>query len=171
MAESSEQPTPREPHPVPSKEAETTIAGFREKRLVMWKSMVDTMKKHPNVSRVLSAAVNATVGSYVKLSAEAYTGKTVDQQNLTPLGRIVHAFIVGTGLASYGLVAAGRPEIAAVAYGSSWAAYALMYGPEIIAPTLRAAAKGIEANHKTTASILRTVADVAEKPKKLFFTV
>jgi hypothetical protein len=111
------------------------------------------------------------VGSYVKLSAEAYTGKTVDQQNLTPLGRIVHAFIVGTGLASYGLVAAGRPEIAAVAYGSSWAAYALMYGPEIIAPTLRAAAKGIEANHKTTASILRTVADVAEKPKKLFFTV
>lgn len=171
MAESSEQPTTRELLPAPSKEKETTIASFREKRLVMWKSLVETMKQHPNISRVLSAAVNATVGSYVKLSAEAYTGKTIDQQNLTPLGRIVHAFIVGTGLASYGLIAAGRPEIAAITYGSSWAAYALMYGPEIIAPTLRAAAKGIETKHQTTANILQTVAAVVEKPKKLFFKV
>ncbi len=171
MEESSQTPISKEPVSLPSKEREATITNFREKRLVMWKTVVDTMKKHPNVSRVLSAAVNATVGSYVKLSAEAYTGKTIDQQNLTPLGRIVHAFIVGTGLASYGLVAAGRPEIAAVAYGSSWAAYALMYGPEIIAPTLRAAAKGIEANHQTTATIFRNIASLTEKPKKLFFKI
>lgn len=153
-----------------NKEKQSIIESFREKRLEMWKTMSEQMRKHPNVTRVLSAAVNATAGAYVKLSAEAYSGKTIDQQKLTPLGRIVHTFIVATGLASYGLVAAGQPQIAAITYGSSWAAYALMYGPEIINPTLNAAAEKLDAKHAKTANVLRMVAKVVEQPKKLFFT-
>lgn len=152
-----------------NKEKQSIIESFREKRLEIWKTMSEQMRRHPDVSRVLSAAVNATAGAYVKLSAEAYSGKTIDQQKLTPLGRIVHTFIVATGLASYGLVAAGQPQIAAIAYGSSWAAYALMYGPEIINPTLNAAAEKLNAKHARTANVLRIVAKAVEQPKKLFF--
>lgn len=169
MAELSEQPVKQESHKNLKRERESVIESFREKRLAMWKAMSEQMVKHPNVTRVLSAAVNATVGAYVKLSAEAYSGKTIDQQKLTPLGRIVHTFIVATGLASYGLIAAGQPQIAAIAYGSSWAAYALMYGPEIINPTLNAAANKLDAKHVKTANVLRVVANAVEQPKKLFF--
>lgn len=150
-------------------EKESVIEKFRAERLKLWKAMMIKMKEHPNMARVLSASVNATVGAYVKLSAEAYSGKTIDQQQLTPLGRIIHAFIVTTGLASYGLVAAGHPEIAAITYGSSWAAYALMYGSEIISPTLQAAAEKMDKNHPNISNILRLVAKTSEKPKKLFF--
>lgn len=151
------------------KEKASVIETFRAERLKLWKSMSLKMKEHPKLTRVLSASVNATVGAYVKLTAEAYSGKTIDQQQLTPLGRIIHAFIVTTGLASYGLVAAGHPEIAAITYGSSWAAYALMYGPELISPTLQAAAEKMDQTHPKISNILRIVAKTSEMPKKLFF--
>jgi len=168
MAEVSEQPITPDAATA-SKEKQSVIEAHREKRLAMWKTMSEQMKKHPNITRVISAAVNATVGAYVKLSAEAYSGKTIDQQKLTPLGRIVHTFIVATGLASYGLVAAGHPQLAAITYGSSWAAYALMYGPEIINPTLNGAADKLGAKHEKTANVFRMIAKAVEQPKKLFF--
>jgi hypothetical protein len=127
------------------------------------------MKEQPDTAKFLSAAVNATVGSYIKLSAEAYKGKTVDNQNLTPLGRIIHAFIVASGLGGYVMGAAGRLDLAALSYGASWGAYALMYGPDLLAPALRAAATKLDGKHDSTAKILRSVSKIAEAPKKLFF--
>ena len=164
MTETSGQELPQKIPEQPSQEKETIIEKFRAERLRLWKTMALKMKEHPKMARVLSAAVNATAGAYIKLSAEAYTGKTVDQQQLTPLGRIVHAFIVTTGLASYGLFAAGRGELAAITYGSSWAAYALMYGPELISPALQTAADKMENKHPKTANILRLVAVNAMQP-------
>lgn len=151
------------------KEKESIIERFQNERLKLWKKMAKRMKEHPRMAQVLSAAANATSGSYIKLTTEAWKGKTIDQQSLTPLGRLMHAFMVTTGLSSYALLAAGRPEIAAITYASSWAGYALMYGPELLSPTLRAAADKIQNEHTHTAHILRTVAATCESSKKLFF--
>lgn len=150
-------------------EKEKTIESYRTERLSLWSSMMTKMKEHPQVARFLSAAVNATAGSYIKLTAETIAGKTIDQQKLTPLGRIMNVFIVGSGLASYGLAAAHRFDLAAISYTSSWAGYALMYGPDILSPVLREVADKLGPSHRNIANIFSITAQVAEQPKKLFF--
>ena len=162
-----EQPVPQEQKTVSQKE--TIIQSFQEKRLVLWRGIAEKIKKHPDASKFLSAAVNATVGSYAKLGIEAYAGKTIDNQNLTPLGRIVHAFIITTGLGAYALGVSGRLDLAAISYGASWGAYGLMYGPDLLAPALRTAAGKLEGKHEKTAHLLTTLSKVVESPKKLFF--
>ena len=163
----SEHPVLQEQKKVSQKE--TIIQSFQEKRLALWKGVSEKIKQHPDIAKFLSAAVNATAGSYIKLSAEAYAGKTIDNQNLTPLGRILHAFIVTTGLGAYALGVSGRLDLAAISYGASWGAYGLMYGPDLLAPALKNAAKKIEGKHAKTAHLLTTLSRVAESPKKLFF--
>ena len=167
MDANNEQPAPQEHKKVSQKE--TLIRSFQEKRLALWRGMSEKIKQHPDISKFLSAAVNATVGSYAKLGIEAYAGKTVDNQNLTPLGRIVHAFIIATGLGAYALGVSGRVDLAAISYGASWGAYGLMYGPDLLAPALRGAASKLEGKHTKTAHVLTTLSRIAESPKKLFF--
>ncbi len=167
MDAQSEQPAPQEQKAVSQKE--TIIQSFQEKRLALWRGMSEKIKQHPDIAKFLSAAVNATVGSYAKLSIEAYAGKTIDNQNLTPLGRIVHAFIVTTGLGAYALGVSGRVDLAAISYGASWGAYGLMYGPDLLAPALRNTASKIEGKHASTARVLTTLSKIVESPKKLFF--
>lgn len=168
MDAQTEQPSSEE-QKIRASTPETVIQSSQEKRLALWRTIAGKMKEHPDTSKFLSAAVNATIGSYIKLSAEAYKGKTIDDQKLTPLGRIVHAFIVATGLGGYALGISGRLDLAAISYGTSWGAYALMYGPDLLAPTLRAAALKLEAKHAKTAQLLTAVSKVVEAPKKLFF--
>ena len=167
MDAKSEQSAPQEQKLVSQKE--TIIHSFQEKRLALWRGMSEKIKQHPDISKFLSAAINATAGSYIKLSAEAYAGKTIDNQNLTPLGRIIHTFIVATGLGAYALGVSGRLDLAAISYGASWGAYGLMYGPDLLAPALRNAAAKIEGKHAKTAHLLQSISKVVESPKKLFF--
>ena len=167
MDANREQPAPQENKNVSQKE--TIIQSFQEKRLALWKGVSEKIKQHPDIAKFLSAAVNATAGSYIKLSAEAYRGKTIDNQNLTPLGRIIHTFVVATGLGAYALGVSGRLDLAAISYGASWGAYGLMYGPDLLAPALRNAATKIEGKHAKTAHLLQSISNVVESPKKLFF--
>lgn len=168
MDESRDIPQPQESKDRISQK-ETIIQSFQEKRLTLWRGMAEKIKDHPDAAKFLSAAVNATVGSYAKLGVEAYTGKTIDNQHLTPLGRIIHTFIVASGLGAYALGISGRVDLAAISYGASWGAYGLMYGPDLLAPALRGAASKLEGKHAKTAHLLTTLSKIAESPKKLFF--
>ena len=140
-------------------------------RLTIWKKAVQKLADNKDVQRALSAAVNATVGSYIKLSAEAIKGKTVEGQELTPLGRVMDVFIVGTGIGGYALGATGNLPAGAVSYGASWVGWGAMYGPDILTPVIKKAGDTLETSSKSPVALgmLRSVEHSLQNLKGVWF--
>lgn len=148
---------------------EETIETSQENRFVFWKEVVARLTANQDINRAVSAGVNATVGSYIKLSAEAVAGKTLDGQKLTPLGRLIDAFIVGTGLGGYVLAATGNLQAAGASYGLSWFGWGIMYGRDLLKPLLKKSRESLASSSSSQARLLGVIENTLSASKNLFF--
>lgn len=154
-------------------EKDKVIEAFRQERLRLLTEYVKNLAANEKFKRLLSGVVNATVGSYIKLSIEAYRGETIEGkdlkgQKLTPYGRAMDIIIVASGLGSYIAIALGKPDFAVATYAASWTTWLLMYGADTIGPALDKAAEKAKANNLDFYPFLQGISDLLHKSKDVY---
>ena len=163
-----EQTPPNKLEQQKNQDKEKIFEQFRQERLKIIFEGITKLVKNEKLQRLVSGVVNMTVGSYFKLSVEAFNGKTVEGQKLTPYGRAMDAVIIASGLGSYLAMALGKPELAGVSYATSWATWLLMYGSDTLGTVLTAAAEKMTAEQQNVAKFFIAVSQLLQQSKNIY---
>lgn len=173
MIETNLQPAENErvSNPETRIENKEIIENAQNDRLKIIGNVLKRIVKNEQIQRAASSLFNATIGSYLTLSLEAYRGKTtVGNQKLTPLGRIMDLVIVGTGVGTYASLAiAGPNPISGVTYAASWVGWGVMYGPDLVLPILEKAIKNTQEPNSKMSKTLSVMHNWIHKSKSLWF--
>ena len=118
---------------------------FREGRLDILKNKFSTMKDAINkkvpqsLQNLISTGLDKTIISGPKMAVEAYVGKTVSGEELTPTDRVLYGLIAGANMASYALTGYAAStgdtdylKTAGILYAGHWALFGVQRIPKII---------------------------------------
>lgn len=147
------------------------IEKAQNDRIDLLKNILVKIVKDEKIQRVANSLVNATVGSYITLSLEAWRGKTaIGNQELTPLGRIMDIIIISTAATAYTTVFNEKLRpLGGMSYAVSWAGWGVMHGPDVVLPIIAKMADATRESNPKTSSLLQTLKKGIEKSKMIWF--